>query len=74
MEDTQTKFNNNHHHGEHSHHHASHHKMDDSEKFKQQQLRGIRIRKKLAKITYTIMWIAAIVVMLGVFYAYFIEP
>lgn len=64
---------NQHIHTHHRHHSSHHHDMNDSENFKQTQLRNIRFKKVFMKTLYTVMMAAAIIVMMGVFYAYVID-
>lgn len=47
--------------------------MDDSEIFKQRQLRARKFKKTLIKVLYNVMIAAAVLIMIGVFYAYVID-
>ncbi len=57
---------------EHVHRHHHRH-LDESEIFKNKNLKAKQRRRYLKKFTQTVLTILAIVVMLAVFYAYFID-
>jgi len=54
---------------QHQHHHH-HHKKDESEKFKEHQLRMTSLKRQAANITFDVLCILAIVVVIAVLVVY----
>ena len=57
---------------ENKRHHHKHYK-DDADKFREESLRAIRIRKIVPKILTWVLSVIALLVMAAVFLAYFID-